>query len=1043
MSLLVAKLTPHTLEGKKEARKTLSRVKSVSDFLADLIGSVKHTGLLDALAEHLPWAAPLGAAVADAVPPIRFLVKLFRGLGEIHDPDLLGYLACTMAYQQALQQALPEIPGATAVGKREIRSELRDATPEELYDFSRFSYDEALTHLFVVDADRYLETFGAEIGLTEAEIRELEYQVHVRFVPNLKVILSHGKTRAKFAPFASLLTLGSDEARAYAALLEHADHQRWLFEEKRVLGREPFSLRHVYLDTDCGRLRWGEIDTSRQRASGSDAAVMDPFSEKCGGRHSLADTVWELIADPGFDDAIVLQGLAGSGKSSLTLRLCWELIRQGLRPIRIELKDLDTRESVSIAEALPAAVRITCRERHPHAEKLFFGPRLFLDNRIFDQTVRFRGAVICPYVLILDGWDEISVGASVGYQQQVERMLSEIRQTFLERRAVPVRVILTGRPTEAVEKSKFLRRDTAILTIRPLAPAKLESFIHKLKWALAEKPNHDGKSATWSLDQVSDFPAIIDRYRRDFEAREAAPDGASRASGAGLDVFGSPLLAHLALRLMAEWRGDVKQLMESPTILYRSLVDLVIGKGGKPDESDFDPEGRPALVGHELRRLLRATAEAMTALGEETISKEELAVRLELDDDELAVKADDLTGDQVLSRLMISFFFKGGMRELGCEFSHKSFREYLFAEQVVETLKDYGRRAEPDLSERPEARYWQEFDEQDPRRVLCTRLAELLGPKWMTPDVAGHITELLRWEIARAYGEDPYPAVGMQTLPLAVECWDLVRDGLADAWDWWGEGVHLRPQPRRKRRSRDYDFEPPLALVIAENDRQRAGSRAPIPIRLVTVDSHLGDGLFRLAGDVHREIATRLGCPDATEGDLWAARLSPGRGARRYQRRIVGAEQTFLVFAPSGENPLYFANYRFRINAAGYRPLGEFPTGASLAKLDLSGVKMPGFMLARTDLAGADLSEADLRRADLRRADLRRARLVQTDLRAAVARDADFGGADLESANLRRAQLFGCDFTAANLEKAILRLSDADEATVAEEQLDRARVSED
>ncbi|MCP4249727.1 MAG: hypothetical protein GY778_22015, partial [bacterium] len=242
-----------------------------------------------------------------------------------------------------------------------------------------------------------------------------------------------------------------------------------------------------------------------------------------------------------------------------------------------------------------------------------------------------------------------------------------------------------------------------------------------------------------------------------------------------------------------------------------------------------------------------------------------------------------------------------------------------FAEQVVEILKDYGRNAEADLPERSGSHYWRDFDEQDPRKALCSRLAEMLGPKWMTPDVAAHLSQLLSWEIARAYGQDPYPVVGMQTHALDRDKWDIVRDGLADAWDWWGEGVHLRPQPQRRRRSRDYDFEPPLALTIAENDRPRTGSRMPVPIRMVTVDSHLGDGLFRVAGDVHREIAAGLGCPDAAEEPVWATRLEPGRGARRYQRRLVGAEHTFVVFAPSGTNARYFGNYRFRINAAGYR----------------------------------------------------------------------------------------------------------------------------
>ena len=61
------------------------------------------------------------------------------------------------------------------------------------------------------------------------------------------------------------------------------------------------------------------------------------------------------------------------------------------------------------------------------------------------------GFSICPYVLILDGWDEISVAVSEGYRVKVERLLLEIRRTVLGANFPKVRVILTGRPLDVVE----------------------------------------------------------------------------------------------------------------------------------------------------------------------------------------------------------------------------------------------------------------------------------------------------------------------------------------------------------------------------------------------------------------------------------------------------------------------------------------------------------------------------------------------------------------------------------------------------------------
>ena len=95
---------------------------------------------------------------------------------------------------------------------------------------------------------------------------------------------------------------------------------------------------------------------------------------------------------------------------------------------------------------------------------------------------------------------------------------------------------------------------------------------------------------------------------------------------------------------------------------------------------------------------------------------------------------------------------------MGAEFSHKSFREYLFAEQVVEVLKAYGRDIKRELAERKEEEDWKDFDSDDPRRQLCHRLAELLGPVWITLEVARHLRRLLIWEIGRASKPETDPA---------------------------------------------------------------------------------------------------------------------------------------------------------------------------------------------------------------------------------------------------------------------------------------------
>lgn len=73
---------------------------------------------------------------------------------------------------------------------------------------------------------------------------------------------------------------------------------------------------------------------------------------------------------------------------------------------------------------------------------------------------------------------------------------------------------------------------------------------------------------------------------------------------------------------------------------------------------------------------------------------------------------------------------------MGCEFTHKAFREYLFAEEIVETLKGYGRKLSDDLPERRAELYWKDFEDRDLRRKAAKELAKLLAPKEAQPRFA-------------------------------------------------------------------------------------------------------------------------------------------------------------------------------------------------------------------------------------------------------------------------------------------------------------------
>ena len=141
------------------------------------------------------------------------------------------------------------------------------------------------------------------------------------------------KTAEKFQPLKSSFELGNDEKRAHIALATHAEYQREQYETAPVFRFEPFALKDVYVETECGVLDWQEIRDKAPRRETHEAEVLDrdfdPFDEKYGGRHNLVETVMGFIRDETFHEPIVLQGDAGAGKSSFTIRLSAELLKEG------------------------------------------------------------------------------------------------------------------------------------------------------------------------------------------------------------------------------------------------------------------------------------------------------------------------------------------------------------------------------------------------------------------------------------------------------------------------------------------------------------------------------------------------------------------------------------------------------------------------------------------------------------------------------------------------------------------------------------------
>jgi uncharacterized protein YjbI with pentapeptide repeats len=776
--------------------------------------------------------------------------------------------------------------------------------------------------------------------------------------------------------------LRSAKPSAENYLAAHHAWLRWQFADAPLWGREPFSLRDIYSETDCGRLAWKEIVDEKTRR--------DPFKddEENGGRHDLIGTVIDLFSDPAFRELVVAQGPPGCGKSAFTLRLANELLKHGMWPVLVRFRDFRLTTIHSANELIEDALRIgPVEEEPPRPDGSIISPEML------NQVTKLGKASVSRLVFILDGWDEVSLTGNTSYQAQLQSWLPRIREYFIDRPGPPVRLILTGRPSAEVRNSGILRRDTPLLTVRQLTPVRLKAFAEAIESKLRQAAAA-GHKASWSLD-LHRLESLFDQYENWFAA-------ADKTKSNSMDVVGSPLLAYLTFRTLAEWTGDPAQLVVEPTALYKVLIDITIENAGKGLK---EVEGTVHRGGEPLRRLLHRVASAITVLGGETASFAELSHRFEEEketinawrsEEGLRVIVDDATHDSVLHELVINFYFKGGNTNVGCEFLHKSFREYLFAEAVIEVLKSISEKQSGTLAA-PKVEYWQDFPDPSPQFTASRSLGRLLSPQWLTGDVRTHLFWLLKNEIE-----------------AGPKRWEWICDLLLDVYIWWAEGIHLRPQPEKKRGSRTWN----VAVIneLVEHALPFDSTATVEPIRTVALDAHLGDALMQISAMVHAWLRGHEGG-------------TPDNGFLRKEYRRPGTRR----FRPGADR--YFAPLCHRINAASWRPNGTFPADADLPAIDLDGqdcrliafhytylraaslrdANLRGTVFDRVDLRDVDLAGANLRSARIIGCDLRRARLASVDLGQCQFQDASLEYADLHEANLQGGLLLNCELQGAHL----------------------------
>jgi hypothetical protein len=797
------------------------------------------------------------------------------------------------------------------------------------------------------------------------------------------------KIKDAFANLATRSLTAQDYLAAHRAWL------RWQYNDAPVFQKEPYALGDVYVEPECSVLRWQEIKEK----------MLDPFqdNEAGGGRHSMLSTVLDLMGDPDFKDLIVIQAGPGAGKSAFTLRLANELIAKQLQPILVRFRDLRLSQFSNAGELLDDAIRIGFSdEESPH-------PEYEIISDLIEKRVSFGNASICNTVIILDGWDEVSLTGNESLKAQLTTWLPKLRGYFTDKRGTKVRVILTGRPSREVSQSGVLRKATHVLTMRPMRPKQLQAFATNISQRLVAAANDsyagEQQVAAWTLD-TNQLEPIFAHYQNWFNS-----DNDQKSNSTG-DFLGNPLLAYLAFRVSAETGQNLGALIEKPTALYHELINITTTYSGKGEDAGLEDAAHRG--GKRLRRLLQEVAATISILRGESISYQELEARFE--DSELPIPKRLLENwhhtadaETALQELVINFYFKGGNIELGCEFLHKSFREYLFAEAILNALLDAAADQQGAFNCK-DYHYWEDFERESSEYLLSRRLSYLLAPQWLSSEVRTH----LFWLIDREIKADP-------------DHWRWIRDAVLEVYAWWAEGTLIRHQPTRSRTRGRWvsPYVDELFLQIIPFDDNATFN----PVRTSILDSHLGDALMQLTAWIFYRLAD-----DARSEFPYAGRS--GLYCLKWNNRFC--------FKPGGEG--FFRALVSKFDTEGWRNAPGIsdmllPAINLMSERFWFGVAFKTF-LAKADLTEANLFGADLTRADLTEANLTKANLTRANLTEADLTGADLTGADLLQANLTDANLFESDLTGADLTGADLTRADLTEADLYESDLTGANLNE-
>ncbi|EAW36163.1 pentapeptide repeat-containing protein [Lyngbya sp. PCC 8106] len=628
-----------------------------------------------------------------------------------------------------------------------------------------------------------------------------------------------------------------------------------------------------------------------------------------------------LLNDHKKGQVLFIQGGPGRGKS-VFCRMFSDWVRRELdpiyTPILIRLRDIKS-FSNDINETLATVIDrdFTRIDR----------------GWLTDQNTRF--------LFLLDGFDELLLERGKGNDLKFFlEQVADFQKRCSRNNEQGHQVLITGRPLALYGIERLMPTNLERVEIIPMDETIQQQWLEKWKTVVDSDP-------TIAETKTDNFWQFLQDERCPQQAKDLAKE---------------PLLLYLLAVLHRDEQLHIDMFEnanvgQAKILIYEQALEWVLNKQRTEDGDNLNPK-YTGLEPEDLRSLLAEAGLCVVQSGREFAKIQMIESRLlEKEDEgakELIEKARQTGSEEALKNALAAFYLKSGTADNSVEFFHKSFGEFLCAERMTETLKEWTqktvKRRKTSYTVTTKELEWQVYD--------------LFGYGNLTAEIVEYLMALL---LKKFIKNEIYFAVLFERLHEFYLRW-------CD-----GEFIEATEETLPQKKARQ----------LQQQDIER-GQRQ--------VDIYTGLNVMILLFELHRygqskeELKEKLqfhpcGQPESEE-------FHPYR-----LLKIIGYADSLIVRA-------FLAI------------VGQFLSDANLRTSDLSGADLRTADLRSANLIRANLSDANLRSANLSGANLSGVYLNSADLRRANLNDANLNDADLSGANLRSADLSGADLSGADLSVA-------------------------